>query len=91
MQKAKRIRTRRTLDVVANDGGHDDDDDVDVDVAQSPLLPLKTSPSAVATSDLAPSFWGLILHSFFLCEIRRFFLIHFRIRNRDGVRHETCI
>lgn len=29
MQKAKRIRTRRVLDVVANDGGHDDDGDGD--------------------------------------------------------------
>lgn len=88
MQKAKRIRTRRVLDVVANDGGHDDG------VADS--TPLYTpAPSRLEAG-------GLILHSFSLCEIRRFFLsfhslffllcslVGIRIRIRDGARHETC-
>lgn len=62
MQKAKRIRTRRVLDVVANDGGHDDG------VADStPRSPVSPAPSRLEAG-------GLILHSFSLCEIRRFFL-----------------
>lgn len=39
MQKAKRIRTRRTLDVVANDGGHDANSDADSLANDPPAVP----------------------------------------------------
>lgn len=53
MQKAKRIRTRRVLDVVANDGGHDDDGagDGDDGVADS-LAPVQHPPPCTV------SLWG---------------------------------
>lgn len=63
--------------------------------ALPPLSPAPPAPSRLEAG-------GLILHSFSLCEIRRFFLsfhslffslcslVGIRIRIRDGARHETC-
>lgn len=89
MQKAKRIRTRRVLDVVANDGGHDDG------VADStPPFPCPrcTHSPWGRGSDFALLFlvrdktlFSFVSFAFFLCS-----LVDIRIRIRDGARHETC-
>lgn len=90
MQKAKRIRTRRVLDVVANDGGHDDG----VADSTTPLSPAPLHPlSCLRGSDFALLFlvrdktlFSFVSFAFFLlCS-----LVGIRIRIRDGARHETC-
>lgn len=71
MQKAKRIRTRRVLDVVANDGGHDDGvADSTPLYTPAPLHPL----SCLRGSDFALLFlvrdktlFSLVSFAFFCC------------------------